>query len=95
MKNRTFENNGKTYKRISKKAARNAYQNGSTVIICPCHLYPFNKWGIAHKMNRKYREEFVIDETGVINDFNNSVNSFEYYNCNSATGNYTAFYMEV
>lgn len=95
MKNRTFENNGKTYKRISKKAARNAYKNGLTVIICPCYLYPFSEWGVANKINRKYREKFVIDEIGVINDFNNFISSFEYYNCNSETGNYTAFYIEV
>lgn len=92
MKKYTFTEKGRTYKRISKTAARSAYMGGSTVIICPCNLRPTQ---YAHRINRKDREQFVIDEIGVKNDFNNLVNSFEYYNCtNAETGKYTAFYIE-
>ena len=95
MKKYTFSENGRTYKRISKMAARAAYKNGLTVIICPCNLRPFTPWRFEHRINRKYREHFVIDEIGVMNDFNNLVCSFEYYNCpNSKTGKYAAFYIE-
>lgn len=95
MRKYTFSENGHVYKRISKTAARAAYMGGSTVVICPCNLRPFTQWHVERKINRKDREQFVIDEIGVKNDFNNLVNSFEYYNCqNSETGKYAAFYIE-
>lgn len=92
MREYTFSKNGRTYKRISKKAARSAYKSGLTVIICPCNLRPTQ---YSHAMNRKDREQFVIDEIGVLNDFNNMISSFEYYNCtNTKTGKYSAFYIQ-
>ena len=95
MRKYTFTEKGHTYKRICKKAARSAYMAGLTVIICPCNLRPFTPWHNEHRMNRKDRAHLVIDEIGVMNDFNNLVNSFEYYNCaNAETGRYTAFYIE-
>ena len=95
MRKYTFTEKGHTYKRINKKEARAAYKNGLTVVICPCNLAPFTPWHNEHRMNRKDRERFVIDEIGVLNDFNNVISSFEYYNCpNSETGKYAAFYIE-
>ena len=92
MRKYTFTEKGRAYKRINKNAARAAYMDGLTVIICPCNLRPTQ---YAHRINRKDREQLVIDEIGVKNDFNNRVNSFEYYNCiNSETGKYAAFYIE-
>ena len=92
MRKYTFTEKGHTFKRICKTAARSAYMAGSTVIICPCNLRPTQ---YASRMNRKDREHFVIDEVGVMNDFNNLACSFEYYNCpNSKTGKYAAFYIE-
>lgn len=92
MRKYTFTENGHNYKRISKNAARTAYKNGLTVVICPCNLRPTQ---FSNALNRKYRGQFVIDEIGVLNDFNNMISSFEYYNCiNSETGKYTAFYIE-
>ena len=92
MRKYTFTEKGHTYKRISKTAARAAYKNGLTVVICPCNLRPTQ---FSNALNRKYREHFVIDEIGVMNDFNNLICSFEYYNCpNSKTGKYAAFYIE-
>ena len=92
MRKYTFAEKGRTYKRINKNAARAAYMDGLTVVICPCNLRP-NQY--SRGINRKDREQFVIDEIGVKNDFNNLVNSFEYYNCpNSETGKYAAFYIE-
>ena len=95
MRTYTFTENGHNYKRISKNAARTAYKNGLTVVICPCNLRPFTAWRNEHKINRKDRAHLVIDEIGVINDFNNLVGSFEYYNCpNHETGKYAAFYIQ-
>lgn len=82
------------YERISKATARKIYLNGETIAICARNLDPSNKnWFVAQHCNRRDRERFVIDEIGMKNDFNNMVNSFEYYNCiNNETGRYCAFY---
>lgn len=98
MKNDTLyfnRNDGKSYARISKAAARKAYIAGRDIIVCAVNMNPFHPWwNMGAVLNRKNREEFVRDETGVINDFNNLVNSYEFYNCiNSETGKYAAFYM--
>ena len=96
MKKYIFTERGCTFERVNKKAARAAYKSGLTVIICPCNLRPFTPWHNEYRMNRKDRAQFVVDEIGVANDFNNLVNSFEYYNCiNSKTGKYSAFYIPV
>lgn len=96
MNNYSFSHRGYTFKRIDKKTARTAYKNGLTVVICPCNLRPFTSWHNEQDINRRSREQFVIDEIGVINDFNNLINSFEFYNCrNKETGRYTAFYIPV
>ena len=82
------------YKRITKHAAKKAYINGSTIILCSVNLRPGAPWHPEITLNRKQREPFVIDEIGLENDFNNYVASFEFYNCqNSETGSYTAFYI--
>lgn len=91
MKKYEFVQNGIEYRRISKKAAEKAYISGKTVVLCAVNLAP---WHFGMPINRESRKQFTADEIGVKNDFNNYVNSFEYYNCfNSETGKYTAFYV--
>lgn len=91
MRNYEYNENGVLYRRISKKTAEKAYISGKTVVLCAVNLIP---WRFGIPINRKSRERFTADEIGVKNDFNNYVNSFEYYNCiNSETGKYTAFYV--
>lgn len=80
------------YKRVTKKAALRAYKNGETVYLCPVKLAPGSPWHPETPLNRKQRETFVIDEIGLVNDFNNYIGSFEYYNCDAGRGRYTAFY---
>ena len=78
--------NGATYTRVTKAAARRAFENGETVIFCPCNLRPFDPW----------HPETPVEKTAENNDFQKLVNAFEFYNCiNTETGKYTAFYMEV
>jgi len=96
MINRYFTADGFTFKRIDKKTARRAYINGLSVILCPVNLRPFTPWHIETVINRRSREDFTTDETGVKNDFSNLINSYEYYNCNtSETGRYAAYYIPV
>lgn len=91
-----FYQGGFQFRRVSKRTARRAYQNGLTVAMCPCNLRPFTPCHHEHTINRKDRAHFIADETGALNDFNNLVASFEYYNCtNTQTGRYAAFYLPV
>lgn len=90
------DNKGFNFKRVNKATARRAYINGLTVVFCPVNLRPFGAWSPETYHNKKSREAFTLDAAGVRNDFNNLVNSFEFYNCpNSETGKYTAFYIPV
>ncbi len=96
MTNRTTtDQRGTVFTRVSKTAARAAYLNGETVYICPVNIRPFSAWFLAQKMNRRGREQFILDEIGARNDFNNLVGSYEHYNCTCPqTGKYAAFYMQ-
>lgn len=94
MKNHSFTSSGKKWERVTKKQARAAYVAGQTVAICPINC-PLISQKYPYTTNRKTREQFIIDDTGAQNDFNNVVASFEHYNCiNAKTGKYAAFYME-
>lgn len=96
MRKYSYTDKGFYFERISKKTARAAYINGLSVILCPVNLRPGEPYHPETVINRKNREQFTADEIGVKNDFNNYVNSFEFYNCpNSETGKYTAFYIPV
>ena len=75
------------FSRISKKAARAAFNNNLPVVFCPVNLRPGGPW----------RPDVVIcknDDPG--RTFDAALNAFEFYNCNlPETGKYTAFYIPV
>lgn len=94
MRKYQYSENGATYARISKTAAKTAYKNGSTIILCPVNLRPGAPFHFEMTLSRKQRDPFVLDEIGLENDFYNFIGSFEFYNCiNSETGTYAAFYI--
>lgn len=83
------DRDGRTWERVNKSRARNAYNNGLTVLLCPVNMRPFTPWHLEIEMSK--------DDIG--NDghtFEYVVNCFENYNCtNNETGKYTAFYLPV
>ena len=84
MREYSFVKDGVTYKRISKTAAKKAY-DAKGVYICPCNIRPFGIWGMG---------VWVKSSSGEA--FEKVVNAFEFYNCNSnETGKYAAFYIQV
>ena len=83
MKKRIFENDGKTFERITKKKAFSAYNSGDPVFLCPVKMRPFTPWNL---------EICVEKRSG--RSFDSTVNEFEYYNCTRETGLYTAFYIQ-
>ena len=91
-----FTDNGRTFERVSKAAAKKAFINGITIAFCPCNLRPGTMWHSEYIFNRETCSEYIADETGADNYFNNLLNSFEFYNCtNTETGKYTAFFIEM
>ena len=80
----------------TKRQPKKAYLNGLTIIIGPVNLRPGEPYHPEQPINRRNREQFIIDEIGAANDFNDLIASFEYYNCrNNETGKYTAFYIPI
>ena len=67
--------------RVSKRTARRYYNNGESIILLPVKCY----------------SEMFSFETGEnrnkVEDFDQMVNEFEYYNCNNECGYYAAFYI--
>jgi len=89
MRKYTFTQNGFTFERIDKKAARTAYNNGLSVLWCPCNLNPSSPWGLAVNVNKNHAGN--VGKT-----FETVLNAFLYYNCtNAETGKYAAFYIPV
>lgn len=71
------------YKRISKRTAAKLYDMEQPILFCPVKLVPGGVWGNGC---------FVTKQEG--RTFEQELNAFEYYNCSSATGYYTAFYIK-
>ena len=94
MRNYSFEtkHNGYkyTFRRINKTVAEKAYNDGLTVLFCPCNLRPDNNYyGLSMDVNR-------IFQNCDFQPFQTVLNAYEVYNCmNDETGRYTAFYIPV
>lgn len=85
MRKYIYTENGITFERVDRKAARTAYNNGLRVIFCPVNLRPGPPW---------YPETSVSGKADCT--FEKALNAFEYYNIrNRKTGYYTAFYIPV
>lgn len=67
------------YVKITKPTARRLYNEGSKILLTPCHLRPI-PCGV-----------YVSNASG--RDFDKLINEFEYYNCNNETGRYAAYYV--
>lgn len=76
------------YTRISKRAARAAYNAGQIVRLCACNMSPLNVWGACFDI--RLATSPVLDPS---HTFDRTVNSFTLYNCNSETGRYPAYYV--
>ena len=73
------------YTRISKAAARKMYYNGEDIVLCACKMRPGAPW---------YPEAIINKNMDIapFNEFQKVVNNFEWYNCSTETGRYTAYY---
>lgn len=85
MRLERFNHNGKELVRVNKQKANRLFNEGKGIYILPCKANPSSIW-ISPMFFEKSAEN---------NDFLSIVNSFEYYNCNSQLGKYSAFFVEV
>lgn len=77
---------GFTLTRITKKAARNVFENGGKVYIYPVYANPASPWFKGMPAIQKKYTEY---------DFDSYVNEFIFYNCNySELGKYPAYYIQ-
>lgn len=80
---RTFSINNHIYKRISKNEARQLYNKDHAILIAP----------VNYNINSGWHIEDILDRHFTTQDFDISVNSYAFYNCNSEVGSYPAFYI--
>ena len=76
-----------SFRRINRTRARNLYEAGKTVYLCPCNMPPTSMWvvGISKPAN----------DSAVDTLFDSRVNAFAYYNHNDVAGHQTFFYENV
>ena len=82
----TYKNISFEFERVTKKQARVAYRAGLTVLWGPVNLVPFTWWGLEMPINAQNCDNKTFDEV---------LNEYEFYNCNSETGKYPAYYIPV
>ena len=74
--------------RVDKRVARRLYNAGEDIWLCPCNMKPSHSWGMACLENK----DFVGNKN---HTFEEVVKWYEWYNCNTETGRYVAFYVKV
>lgn len=77
-----FTHKDKVFERVSKAYARKHYAD-TPIYIYPCKMKPFGFWGMGVLITDSDRS------------FDSIVNEFEFFNCNSETGEYAAFCREI
>lgn len=77
---------GNTYnvKQVTKPTAQKAYDNGKPVWMHPCNLRLDNMWQKPMPMH---------NDSG--DTFDNAVNSFKYYNCDTYNGKRVIYFTPV
>jgi hypothetical protein len=92
----TFTDGSRTFTRVSKATARKAFVDGFLIAFCPSNLRPGAMWHPEYITSREARSDYIADDIGAANDFENLLNSFMYYNCTTnKTGKYTMFFIET
>ena len=86
MLNIEYLDGDKIYKRVDKRVARKAFNTGMVVHLTTSRAYPGSLVGSCDIQLSPDPDRF--------NTFDNYVNSFKYYNCNSEVGNCVNYFIE-
>lgn len=85
MNHYTFTRNNRRYTRVSRAAALRAWMQGKEVDMIPCKLRAGAPWN---------PEAVFSDHEITPESFKRAENEAIFYNCNSETGRYLAFFVE-
>ena len=83
MQQREFIIDSKTYVRVAKPRAKKLFNTGKPLYLLPCMASPHSPWN-----------QFALVDNMQARTFDQQVNAFEYYNCNSQMGKFAAYYVE-
>ena len=86
MLNIEYLDGDKIYKRVDKRIARKAFDMGMVVHLTTSRAYPGSVLGSCDIQLPTKPDPF--------NGFDNYVNSFKYYNCNTETGKSVNYFIE-
>jgi len=83
------------YERVSKRTARRLFNGGTTIYALPCKVRL-----VDSSIKYKWLPPIFLGCKGFLglypnDDFDSVSNECTYYNCNSETGYYLAYYKEV
>ena len=81
------------YKRVNKPTARKMYNIGSSILLLPCKVSD-KVLDNTHPWIKPVEISILTSENEE-NQFDRSVNSYEYYNCNSELGYYAQYYVSL
>lgn len=79
-------NGGKIYRRVDKRVARKQFNTGMVVHLTTSRVYPGSLVGSCDIQ--------ISPDPDRFDTFDNYVNSFKYYNCNSEVGNGVNYFIE-
>lgn len=86
------------FTRITRKEARKRYNAGEVVRMCAVNMSPVNMWDCFVDCCREAFPPIAGDGFNTVvsrsREFDTVVNAFTFYNCNSETGRYPAFYVK-
>lgn len=84
--NEIFKDGDVKYKKVPKNVARQAWNRGEPVVLCPCKLYPFGG----------FRPSVIVSKKEWAYAFDDVVKDFQWYNCTlNETGYYASYYVKV
>ena len=87
------------FKRINKRAAEKAYNEGKMLYILPCKVNFANRWIKPVRVHKESTTTMSIDGFNTTitrnREFDILVNAYTYYNCCNGLGKYPAFYIET
>ena len=89
--------NNKQVKQINKTTAKNLFNNGETIFFHPSNMRLNNFWQNPQGIKIDETEPLfkLSDGYKKIYQFDNVLNSFEYYNCCSERGKYANFFAQI
>lgn len=88
MRKETYTIDGVTFTRVTKTVARNLFDNGEVIGICPVNVNPKSIWDGMCEFQKGCKCENW--------SFGDFANSFTYYNCQTdETGRYPKFFKVV